>query len=199
MESAGRFALPLLTSENAEPRSAELLEQAQRKSGMTPNMYRAMANSPGVLDTYLYGYERFRQQSGFSPQEQEVVLLTISRENACEYCMAAHSTIADKASQVPREVTDAIRDRQDIPDPKLRALSAFVSAMFHTRGRPSERDLADFLKAGYTQRQVLEIVLALAVKTLSNYTNHLFDTEVDKPFQGRVWSERAAEPVSTKR
>ena len=199
MESAGRLMLPLLTNENAEPRSAELLEQAQHKTGLTPNMYRAMANSLGVLDTYLYGYERFRQQSGFSPQEQEVVLLTISRENGCEYCMAAHSTIADKASHVPGEVTDAIRDGQNIPDPKLRALSTFVSAMFHTRGRPNEHDLADFLAAGYSERQVLEIVLALAVKTLSNYTNHLFDTEVDKPFQGRVWSERAPEPVAQKR
>ena len=188
MESVTPLDLPLLTSAGATPHAAELLDAAKRKTGMTPNMYRAMANAPGVLDTYLHGYDLFRRQSGFSPIEQEVVFLTISRENGCEYCMAAHSTIADTASRVPREVTDAIRDGCDIEDPRLGALSRFVSSMFDTRGRPSRRELEAFLAAGYSQQQVLEIVLALAVKTLSNYTNHLFETEVDEQFAARAWT-----------
>ena len=188
MDAVKALNLPLLTSADAKPHATELLDAAKRKTGMTPNMYRAMANAPGVLDTYLHGYDLFRRESGFSPVEQEVVFLTISRENGCEYCMAAHSTLADTASRVPREVTDAIRAGRDIEDPRLRALSRFVSSMFHTRGRPAQRDLEEFLGAGYAEQQVLEIVLALAVKTLSNYTNHLFDTEVDKPFESRTWT-----------
>jgi uncharacterized peroxidase-related enzyme len=187
MASNRRLTLDPRSVENAEPRAAELLEQAKRKNGRVPNMYAAMANAPGVLDTYLHGYDLFRKESGFTPVEQELIFLTISRENGCEYCMAAHSTIADNVSRVPREVTDAIRADQPISEPKLNALATFVRAMFRTRGRPSEGDLADFLGAGYSERQVLEIVLALAVKTLSNYTNHLFDTEVDEPFASRAW------------
>jgi uncharacterized peroxidase-related enzyme len=182
-----RLTLDLRTVEDAEPQAAELLEHAKRKNGMVPNMYAVMANAPGVLDTYLHGYDLFRRKSGFTPVEQELILLTISRENGCEYCMAAHSMIADNVSRVPREVTDAIRAGQPISDPKLSALATFVRTMFQTRGRPSEDELAEFHGAGYSERQVLEIVLALAVKTLSNYTNHLFDTEVDEQFASRVW------------
>jgi alkylhydroperoxidase family enzyme len=85
-----RLTLDPRTVEDAEPQAAELLEQAKRKNGMVPNMYAAMANAPGVLDTYLHGYDLFRKKSGFSPVEQELIFLTISRENGCEYCMAAH-------------------------------------------------------------------------------------------------------------
>ncbi len=67
--------------------------------------------------------------------------------------------------------------------PKLRALSTFTRTMFITRGRPSAEDVELFLKAGYSERQVLEIILALAVKTMSNYSNHLFDLEIDPYFQ----------------
>jgi alkylhydroperoxidase family enzyme len=59
--------------------------------------------------------------------------------------------------------------------------------MVQTRGRPSEQDVADFLAAGYSEPQVLEIILAIAVKTLSNYTNHLFGTPVDAAFAARIW------------
>ncbi len=126
MASNRRLTLDPRTVENAEPRAAELLEQAKRKNGRVPNMYAAMANAPGVLDTYLHGYDLFRKNSGFTPVEQEVIFLTISRENGCEYCMAAHSTIADNVSRVPREVTDAIRADQPISEPKLNALATFA-------------------------------------------------------------------------
>ncbi|GAC1541024.1 MAG: carboxymuconolactone decarboxylase family protein [Candidatus Velthaea sp.] len=187
MQNSGHLTLPKLTAQDAEPGAAASLEEAQRKNGMVPNMYAAMANAPEMFDTYLHGYALFREKSGFTPVEQELVFLTVSRENACEYCMAAHSTIADGA-KVPHDVTDAVREDRDIADPKLQALVAFVRTMFHTRGRPTQQDLADFLAAGYSERQVLDIILALAVKTISNYTNHLFDTEVDKPFARRAWS-----------
>jgi AhpD family alkylhydroperoxidase len=61
-------------------------------------MYAVMANSPGLLETYATGYAAFREASGFTPAEQEVVLLTVSHENGCEYCVAAHSFLADQVS-----------------------------------------------------------------------------------------------------
>jgi uncharacterized peroxidase-related enzyme len=175
------------TPETADPQAKPLLEGAQKKMGMIPNMYSGMANSPGLLSTYLHGYALFREQSGFSPAEQEVVLLTVSRENECHYCMAAHSTLADNMSKVPPEVTDAIREGREVPDGKLSAVHAFTRAMVRSRGFPHSGDVEAFLSAGYSEKQILEIVLAIAVKTISNYSNHLFDTQVDKPFAGRVW------------
>src|SRR5581483_11115587 len=90
--------------EKAEPLARATLEAAKQKLGMIPNMYAYMANAPGLLETYRSGYDLFRQASGFTPVEQEVILLSISYENGCEYCMAAHSFLADVQSKVPREV-----------------------------------------------------------------------------------------------
>jgi AhpD family alkylhydroperoxidase len=154
-------------------------------------MYAGMANLPGVLETYLDGYGRFRNDSGFNSVEQEVVFLTISRNNGCGYCMAAHSMLADMKSGVPAEVTDAIRENRAIPDPKLAALSTFTDVMVTKRGLPSKADVSAFLDAGYEEKHILGIILAISVKTLSNYSNHLFHTPVDEMFAGRKWKEAA--------
>lgn len=187
MSSEYQLSLPPQTLETAEPRAKTALESTQASLGFVPNMYAVMANSPGLLESYLHGYVLFRQESGFTPVEQEVVFLTISRENGCHYCMAAHSFVADHISKVPKPVTDAIRDRQPIPDARLAVLSAFTVAMVITRGQPSRRDVESFLAAGYSERHVLEIILAIAVKTLSNYANHLFHTPVDEAVASRAW------------
>ena len=180
------------TLQSSDSRVKGVLEVAKAKTGFIPNMYASMANSPGLLETYLHGYAAFRKHSGFSPIEQEVVFLTISRENGCDYCTSAHSMIADKMSKVPPNVLTAIRNGQTIPDAKLATLSSFTSAMFGTRGRPSKASLQAFLDAGYEERQALEIVLALAVKTLSNYSNHLNAPKLDEAFAAYAWK-----PVSS--
>ena len=189
MHSEYKLTLAPKGLDDADPEARRVLEKAEAQVGFIPNMYAGMANSPGLLETYLDGYTRFRKDSGFSPAEQEVVFLTISRANGCDYCMAAHSTLADKMSKVPPEVTEAIREGREIPDPKLAALSAFTERMLATRGLPTKADVAAFLDAGYGERQVLEIILAIAVKTISNYANHLFHTPIDEMFAGREWKE----------
>lgn len=195
MNARYKSNLPIQTLDNTSSDAKVLLESAKAKLGFVPNMYGTMANSPGLLATYMKGYDHFRQESGFSPQEQEVVFLTISRANGCEYCVAAHSLIADQMTKVPLPVTDAIRSFSPIPDPKLAALSAFTDVMFDSRGTPSQADVGAFIAAGYNERHVLEIVLAIAVKTLSNYANHLFQTPVDAMFAGRAWVQPAANGV----
>lgn len=188
MSSEYQLTLNPRTIENAEPRVGAALEKARNQMGFVPNMYATMANSPGLFQTYLQGYALFRQESGFSPAEQEVVFLTISRENGCQYCMAAHSFLADTMSKVPIPVTDAIRDRKPIPDDKLSALSEFVRTMVAGRGTPTRNEVESFLAAGYSERHILEIILAIAVKTLSNYSNHLFHPSVDPVFELRAWN-----------
>ena len=154
-------------------------------------MYARMVNSPGLLNSYLDGYAAFRSRSGFTSQEQEVVFLVISRENGCDYCVSAHSVLADKMSNVPTEITDAIRASRPIPDAKLAALALFTQTMLRTRGLPGRSDVDAFLSAGYSERQILEIVLAISVKVLSNYSNHLFHTPLDPMFEPRRWTAAA--------
>lgn len=197
MENTAKLNLSPKTIDTAEGTGRKLLEQAKAQSGFVPNMYAGMVNSPGLLETYLLGYERFRKESGFSPVEQEVVLLTISRFHGCTYCMAAHSMIAAKMSKVPTDVLEALRSGGTLPDHKLQALSRFTELMLEHRGRPKSEDLEEFERAGYNDRHVLEIILAIAVKTISNYSNHVLHTQTDAPFQGYAWSaEREAEEIA---
>jgi uncharacterized peroxidase-related enzyme len=191
MTDNAKLPLSPVTLENADPRAKAVLEKAKASLGFIPNMYAGMANSPGLLQTYLDGYAAFRAHSGFTPAEQEVVFLTISRENGCDYCMAAHSMIAEKFSKVPADVLGALRSGARIADPGLAALSTFTSHMFSTRGQPTSASLAAFLSAGYKAEQALEIVLALAVKTLSNYANHVNNPKVDDAFSSYTWSPGA--------
>ena len=189
MLSNYKTTLPLKTADNAEPEAKVLLEAAQKKMGFVPNMYKAMANSSGLLNTYIQGYDAFRANSGFSPAQQEVILLAISRTNGCEYCMAAHSFLAGAISGVPEDVTAAIRDGAPVPETKLSALSNFTQLMVTKRGLPDREEVEAFLSAGYEEKDILEIILAIAVKTISNYTNHIFHTEVDEAFAKHTWSD----------
>ena len=192
MKETPNLSLPPVTIATANEQARSLLQDAQHRLGFVPNMYAAMANSPGMLETYMRGYTVFRQESGFSPAEQEVVFLTISRENGCNYCVAAHSFLADAVSKVPADVTNAIRESLPIRDSRLAALSGFTRTMLDSRGHPDRKDVQAFLSSGFTERQVLEIVLAISVKTLSNYANHLFLTPLDDKFSSREWRVSAA-------
>lgn len=179
--------LPLLTIETAEDKAKALLQKAKHQLGFVPNMYGAMASEPALFEAYSSAYAAFRQECGFTPVEQEVVFLVISRWNGCHYCMAAHSFVADKMSKVPADVTDAIRNGRPIADQRLRALARFVETMLETRGRPTDADARAFLAAGYSEKNILSIILAISVKTISNYTNHVFHTPVDDVFVSRMW------------
>jgi AhpD family alkylhydroperoxidase len=135
----------------------------------------------------MAGYKDFRENSNFTPAEQEVVFLTISVENGCGYCMAAHSLVADMVSKVPSNVTDAIRNGTEIDDPKLKSLAEFTSIMVNKRGNPDDEDVKCFFTNGYNEKHILDIILAISIKTISNYTNHVFHTELDTAFKVREW------------
>ena len=181
--------LPSRTIRDEDSKIRNLLQQAEKKLGFLPNMYANMANAPYLLETYLFGYDKFRTESGFSPAQQEVVLLTISRANRCHYCVAAHSFLADHVSKVPAAVTDAIRDGSEIGDDKLRALSSFTLHLQQTQGRPDSEQFQQFFAAGFSEQHLLDMLLAISVKTISNYANHLFATPVDDLFKAREWQE----------
>lgn len=173
--------------DTADDISREILESTKKTLGLIPNMYLGMANNPSLLDSYAYSYKSFRDNAGFNPVEQEVILLSISYENECDYCMGAHSFVADKMSKVPEEVTNAIRNGEEIPDTKLAALSKYTRATVTKRGRVSKEDINLFLDAGYTKENILGVVTAIGVKSMSNYFNHLIETPLDEAFSERAW------------
>jgi uncharacterized peroxidase-related enzyme len=176
-------------STDANGKSGELLQKAQSAMGFVPNMYANMANAPALLETYMHGYKAFRNETSLSASEQEVVLLTISQENGCEYCVAAHSMLAATTAGVEEHVVHALRNGKIPEDAKLAALSHFTRVLVSKRGLASKQDVDRFLSEGYSESQILEIVLAISVKTLSNYSNHLFHTTLDKAFTEWKWKD----------
>lgn len=176
---------PYHTPETAPADARPLLEDARRQYGMVPNLYAKMAEAPVLLQAYRQIAELF-SRSGLDPTEQQVVLLTVSRMNDCAYCMGAHSVLADAAG-VPAEVTDAIRNDEPVHDARLEALRRFTARLVEARGWLDDADIRAFLAAGYTRANVLEVVLGVGQKTLSNYTNHIVGTDLDAAFSSRAW------------
>lgn len=171
------------------PVTQEIFDKTQKALGFIPNMYKSMGANPALLDAYIYAYTSFRANSGFNSVEQEVVFLSVAYENNCAYCMAAHSFIGDKMSKVPTEVTDAIRDGKQIPDVKLAALSKLTRSLTATRGNVSQEEVNEFLAVGYSEIHVLGIIAGIAVKTMSNYSNHITNPVLDAAFAGRAWKK----------
>lgn len=160
--------------------------------GVVPNMYRSMALSQALLSTYLHGYEQIRSKSTLSRTEQEVVLLSTCLENESPYCVAAHSWLATNSSGLPQPVLEALREGGNLPDARLRVLSDFTRALMRGRGRPGTEAREAFFQAGFSEAELLEVVLVVGVKTLSNYATLLLGTPLDQPFEAFAW-ERPAE------
>ena len=154
-------------------------------------MYANAARSPGLLDAYLARHGAFLAAAGLTPAEQETVFLAAGRENGCPYCVAAHGTPADTVSTGPAAVTDAARDDPEIPDARLAALAAFTHALVAARGHPSREEGQAFVAAGFAERQMVEVVLAVAAEILGNYSNHPFHTPTDPRPARRSWNAPA--------
>ncbi|OQW71245.1 MAG: carboxymuconolactone decarboxylase [Proteobacteria bacterium ST_bin11] len=173
------------------PVSAQpLLERALKKYGFVPNLQGGLAEAPPALQAYIELTALFDQTS-LSPTERQVVLLVVSAENHCSYCVAAHSMIAKKMVKADPAIVDAIRNLQPLPDPKLDALANFTRNLVKNRGVVCSQVFDKFITAGYSRAQVLEVVLGVTLKTLSNYTNHIIDTPLDTAFQAEAWEEPA--------
>lgn len=168
------------TSESAPDASRAVLENTQKKLGFVPNLYAVMAESPATLAANMALTKHF-DQTDFSPTERQLVLLSISRIRNCAYCLAAHSSIA-KMQGIDDEIIAAVYFDQPLEDPKLRALRDFTRAVLNAQGWIVPADLQAFYQAGYQRQHVLEIILAISFKTLSNFINHIVDTPIDPQF-----------------
>ncbi|MGV8842801.1 MAG: carboxymuconolactone decarboxylase family protein [Pseudomonas sp.] len=178
-----------LHDHNSAPEAAKpLLENSQKGFGMIPGLHAVMAEAPGLLEGYQVLHGLFLNSS-LSADEKTVVWQTINVEHACHYCVPAHTGIA-KSMKVSDEVSNALRDETPLPSAKLEALRDFTLAMVRQRGEVEPKQVQDFYAVGYTQKNVLEVILGLSQKVMSNYTNHIAQTPVDEPFKRFAWSKK---------
>ncbi|MBI3479289.1 MAG: carboxymuconolactone decarboxylase family protein [Nitrosomonadales bacterium] len=164
-----------------------ILETAKKGLGFIPNLYAHLAEAPNALSAYKQ-LGALLEQSALTPEEQQIVLISTSIENRCEYCVAAHSFLARNLVKVDSARVDALRAQSCLQDNKLNALVAFTRAVVRERGWVAgSQELNNFFAAGYTQQNALEVLLGVTMKTLSNYTNHLTDTPLDVAFANEAW------------
>ena len=179
----GRFPLH---DETTAPESArDALAATRRSFGMIPNLELVMATAPALLAAYSAGWELYETTS-LSPIERQVVYQTANFENDCTYCVPWHTYLAQQAKMPARDV-EALRTGAHLGEPKLEALRTFARTLIHNRGRIGEADLSAFFAAGYGEQQALEVILGLAIKTMSNFTNAIAGTPLDREVRKLAW------------
>lgn len=169
--------------------SKSLLAKSKKMNGMIPGLHAVMAEAPGLLQAYTTVHELF-VNSSFDKDEITVIWQSINVEHACHYCVPAHTAIA-KSMGVSDEISAALRNETPLPNARLEALRTFTLSVLIDRGNVDDSAVQAFLDAGFTKRQILEVILGVAQKVMSNYTNHLTNTPVDKPFQKFAWQKSA--------
>lgn len=177
--------LPVHTIATAPDRSRPILEQIASKYGFLPNLMGVFAGAPAALQAYLAISEQFGQTS-LPPLAREVVLLTTARANACHYCVAVHTMMASIA-KLPHAAIEAIRNDTPIADPALESVRLLTRSIVVDRGHPSPDVVRGFLANGFQSNQILEVLVGVTLKTLSNYTNHLAHTPLDAAFAPHSW------------
>ncbi|KAJ56996.1 carboxymuconolactone decarboxylase [Actibacterium mucosum KCTC 23349] len=168
------------TPDTAPQASLSLLEASQKAYGFHPMLHRVMAEAPINYQAYLDTFGLFTEKGTLTPTEQQVVMMTVNVINECHYCTAGH-TMLMKMLKVDEDVIEALREGAPLADAKLEALRVYTKGLVEQRGHIGDDALQAFLDAGYTKAQSLEVIVGIATKTLSNFTNALAHTEIDEP------------------
>jgi len=176
--------------ETAPEKSQPLLQAVKKQLGVVPNMFRVIGNSPAALEGYL-GLSGALMKGSLEPQTRERIALAVAEFNACDYCLSAHSYLGKTLSKLSDAEIAANRDGGST-DAKADAAVRFAIKVAETRGHPSEQDVQAVKQAGYNDAQVMEIVLHVALNTLTNYVNETVKTEIDFPVVTTRAHEKAA-------
>jgi AhpD family alkylhydroperoxidase len=180
--------------DTAPEASKPILAQARKSFGMIPNLERVMSESPTLLEGYVYLWRLFDDTS-LTPIERQVVYQTANFENECEYCVPWHTKLA-QASGMPEEEIEALRQGSGLSDARLEALRRFTRTLLIERGKATVNDLEEFFAAGYSNQQALEVILGIAIKVMSNYTNSIADTPLDSQVEKLRWKKPKLESLS---
>lgn len=173
------------TVETAPDPSKGLLQAVLNANGFIPNILGIFANEPAVLQGYLSLSDAF-DRSSLSGRERQIVQLAAGVANHCHYCVAAHSTVALSLG-VSSDTVSAIRAGTMPANKRDAVLAALTTRLVERRGFLRDDDKKAFFAAGYSQIQLLAVVMGVALKTLTNYVNHFAETPVDQPFQAQAF------------
>jgi AhpD family alkylhydroperoxidase len=156
---------------DSAPEASRPLLAAHARRGAIPSPLARMAASPLVLSSVdtLFG---LWGRTSLTALEREAVVMTVARINACHWCIAMHSGLLQSLGAGPALIA-ALRDGAATGDARLDAAAAFTAEVMAERGAASDEALARFTAAGYTPAQALEVVLGVAVFTLTTYANRL--------------------------
>jgi len=165
--------------------SLPLLEAVNRQLGVVPNLMKVVGNSPAALEGYL-SLNGALGKGAIGAKTSERIALTVAELNKCGYCLSAHSYLGSNLAKLDAAELDANRHGHS-SDSKAAAALRFVTQVVGTRGHVSNEDLAAVKGAGYNEAEVIEIVLLVALNTLTNYVNNVAQTDIDfpaiKPFE----------------
>lgn len=176
----------LHTVDTAPESAQNQLKNIESNWKMIPNLHRILAESPETLAAYDTLFGLFAKSS-LTAIEQHVAYLAVIYANECEYCMAGHSMLAAMSGVATADI-EALREGLSLQQPKLAALQQFATAVTKQRGFVGDAAVDAFIAAGFTKQNVLEVVLAVATKTISNYTNHLTHTPNDAFMAKTTWT-----------
>lgn len=167
--------------------SKPFLANTKSSFGMIPNLEKTMAGEPTLLSVYSFGWDKF-SETPLNSIEQQVVYQTVNFENECNYCVPWHTVLSKKAN-MPEEVSSALRKGTKLPDEKLEALSNFTRLLIHNRGKITDGQLDAFMSHGYQEKHALAVILGIAIKTMSNFTNSIAQTPLDKEMEPFRWEK----------
>lgn len=170
--------LTQISDADASPEAAGLFTAIKSKVGAVPNLYRVMANEPAVLAAAL-GFNEALGKGSFDQKTREAIALAVAGENKCDYCASAHSAISKSLKVDVAEIAARLHGKS--ADPKLGAILAFAVKVVDKRGLVSDADIAAAKEAGLTQGEIVETVAVTVANILTNYINHVAETEIDFP------------------
>ncbi|MEX2321108.1 MAG: carboxymuconolactone decarboxylase family protein [Saccharospirillum sp.] len=178
------------TEQSAPESSTDLLKGVKAKMGFVPTLYFYLAESPTAIKAYNE-LTSLLADSSLTPQEVQIALLSTSVENQCRFCVAAHSAGSTMA-KVDASTIDAIRAGQTPADTKAAALVTFTQTLVRERGWASDTDVQAFVDAGFSKAAVFDVLTAVALKTLSNYSNHLTQPALNSELESFAWAPPSA-------
>lgn len=172
--------LPTPASIEASPAASQPLLQAVKKQiGSVPNLFRVVGNSPAALEGYL-SLNGALAKGALAAPTRERIALAVAEINGCDYCLSAHAYLGKNLAKLSDAEIAANRNGHST-DAKADAAVSFAVKLVNARGHVSDADLKAVKDAGYDDAQVIEIVLHVALNTLTNYVNEVAKTEIDFP------------------
>ncbi|PTM43520.1 carboxymuconolactone decarboxylase family protein [Bosea sp. 124] len=176
------------TREDVTPANQQIFDQLKGKLGFVPNLYATLAHSEQALGSYL-AFQNAK--SSITGKAREVVNLAVSQVNECEYCLAAHTVIGGMVGFTPDQILE-IRSGRASFDARLDALARLARDVTERRGHADPELVDAFLAAGWTQENLVDAIVVVGDKTVTNYLHATTRIPVDFPAAPELKPRRAA-------